>query len=396
MRRVALTLIVLACALPALRADDAKTPADEVKQVRADWSKAQQDWYKEYQAAKTPEDQQKAIQNQPKPDKYIDRLLEVAQKNTKEPATAVDALFLAVQLDRNGTGKGNKALELLTKEFADSDQIKPANLLTLAYSSGDEAAEFLKAVAAKNKDKDLQGVATYVMAQGIRQRVQTIQQLKEYPEYAKSYEQQIGKDAFDKLMKQEPADLDKEAEKTFAVVADKYKDVEIPWGREKVKLGTKAEANLFEMRKLKVGEVVPDEALETLDGKKIKLSDLRGKVVVLDIWATWCGPCRAMIPHEREMVKKLADKPFVLMSISADNTKDVLEKFLEKEEMPWKHVYNGPTSGIVEKWNVSYYPTIYVIDAKGVIRHKDIRDKKLEEAVEKLLKDAEESSKKSS
>jgi thiol-disulfide isomerase/thioredoxin len=110
-------------------------------------------------------------------------------------------------------------------------------------------------------------------------------------------------------------------------------------------------------------------------------------VVVLDIWATWCAPCKAMIPHEREMVERLRDKPFVLVSISADEQKETLTKFLAREKMPWTHWWNGNEGGILEDWDVQGYPTIYVLDAKGVIRHKDLRGEKLEEAVNKLLEE---------
>jgi len=391
---MATTLIVLVCAVPALRAED-KTPADQLKEIRAEITKANQDWQKEYQAAK-PEDRAKLIESRPKHEKQIAGLLELAQKNTKEADTAFEALFLVLSLDRGGKAT-SKALMMLAKDFPASEKFTTAAVMSLGNYGNLEAAECLKAIETQNKDKDVQAVAVYAQGMSVRERVQMLNYISSFPMYAKQLEEQMGKDELAKFMKQEPEKLNAEAEKLFAVVADKYKDVEIQRGMRKAKLGPMADGQLFELRNLVVGKTVPDEALELLDGKKIKLSDYRGKVLVLDIWATWCGPCVAMIPHERDMVKKLSAKPFVLMSISADAQKETLEKFLEKTEMPWTHVHVGNKSGgLTEKWNVRYFPTIYVIDAKGVIRHKDIRGEKLESAVEKLIKEAEEASKKSS
>jgi thiol-disulfide isomerase/thioredoxin len=161
-----------------------------------------------------------------------------------------------------------------------------------------------------------------------------------------------------------------------------------------VKLGTKslkalAEGELREIRLLAVGKPLPDVTGEGLDGKALKVSDYRGKVVVVDVWATWCGPCKAMIPHEREMVKRLDGKPFALISVSCDEEKDTLTKFLEKTPMPWVHWWVGRDSALGKALNIRFYPTIYVLDAKGVIRHKNIRGEKLEAAVEALLREAE-------
>ena len=147
------------------------------------------------------------------------------------------------------------------------------------------------------------------------------------------------------------------------------------------------------LKDLYVGAAMPELTSKNLEDKDVKLSDLKGKVVVLDIWATWCPPCRAMIPHERDLVKKLKDKPFILVSISADAKKADLTDFMKDNEMPWTHWWNGASGGVVSALDVSYFPTIYILDHKGVIRYKDVRGEDMDKAVEKLLKEMDESKK---
>jgi thiol-disulfide isomerase/thioredoxin len=150
-----------------------------------------------------------------------------------------------------------------------------------------------------------------------------------------------------------------------------------------------AEGELKEVRHLAVGKPLPAVSGEGLNGAPPTIGDFKGKVVVVDVWATWCGPCKAMIPHEREMVKRLEGKPFVLLSVSCDEEKDTLTAFLAKTPMPWAHWWVGTDSAFGKALNIRFYPTIFVLDANGVIRHKNLRGEKLEAAVTALLKEAE-------
>jgi hypothetical protein len=99
-----------------------------------------------------------------------------------------------------------------------------------------------------------------------------------------------------------------------------------------------------------------------------------------------------MYPHERSLVKRLEHKPFALLGINSDIDKDELKKAMEKEQITWRSFWNGPegTSGpIATKWNVHGWPTIYVVDAKGVIRYKNVRGEAMDRAVDQLLKEME-------
>lgn len=98
-----------------------------------------------------------------------------------------------------------------------------------------------------------------------------------------------------------------------------------------------------------------------------------------------------MIPHERSLVTKLSNRPFVLVGVNSDSSKEKLIDAMKKEQITWRSFFDGgSTSGpIATSWNVSGWPTIYVIDAKGVIRHKNLRDEPLEKAIEALVAEAE-------
>jgi peroxiredoxin len=134
-----------------------------------------------------------------------------------------------------------------------------------------------------------------------------------------------------------------------------------------------------------VGAMAPDFSGIAVDGQVIRLSDLRGKVVVLDFWATWCPPCCAMIPHEREMVKKLQNKPFAFIGISADHAVAELRKGIADLHITWPNIFDGSGGPIQRRYGVHYYPNIYVLDAAGVIRFKDVRGAELDRAVDGLL-----------
>ncbi len=95
-----------------------------------------------------------------------------------------------------------------------------------------------------------------------------------------------------------------------------------------------------------------------------------------------------MYPHERSLVKRLADEPFALIGVNSDSDLDALRPRLEQENITWRSFWNGPdgTRGpISSAWGVLSWPTIYVLDARGVIRYKDVRGKAMGTAVDTLL-----------
>ena len=97
-----------------------------------------------------------------------------------------------------------------------------------------------------------------------------------------------------------------------------------------------------------------------------------------------------MYPHERSLVKRLANKPFALIGVNSDKDLAKLRPRLKEENISWRSFWNGPqgTSGpISAKWGVRGWPTIYILDHKGVIRFKGPRGEKMDEAVDQLLEE---------
>jgi thiol-disulfide isomerase/thioredoxin len=123
------------------------------------------------------------------------------------------------------------------------------------------------------------------------------------------------------------------------------------------------------IRALGAGKPAPTMEGVDLDGRPMTLADFRGKVVLVSFWATWCGPCMRLIPHERSLLERFKDKPFAIVGVNADREREALRRALEKTEITWRSFQNerpGKAS-IAEEWKVSGWPTLYLIDHEGII-----------------------------
>jgi len=137
--------------------------------------------------------------------------------------------------------------------------------------------------------------------------------------------------------------------------------------------------------------MAPPFAVTTLDGKRVSLDDLKGKVVLLDFWATWCGPCREALPHMRTIAKKFEGQPLVVLSVSLDSDEQKWKDFIEKNQMTWLHYRDGGFEGPVSKlFSVEAIPHTFTIDADGVLQDEHIGDASIEGKLKKLVARAHE------
>jgi thiol-disulfide isomerase/thioredoxin len=235
----------------------------------------------------------------------------------------------------------------------------------------------------KSPNRIVRGRACLTLGQLWKSRAGVVRRIRKEPDVARNVEQSFGKQTVTWLREADGERLERDAEKQFEQVIAEYGDVK---QERRGTLGEQAREDLFEMRHLSIGKTAPDIEGEDIDGKRFKLSDYRGKIVALVFWGHWCGPCRAMYPHERSLVQRLADKPFVLLGVNSDRDRDALRKTIIKEKITWRAFWDGGRDGpIAQKWNISGWPTIYVLDGKGVIRYRDVRGEKLDKVVDNLL-----------
>ena len=223
---------------------DSPKPAAQYEKLLQEYQSAQQDFFRAYQAAKTDEERQKLMPRYPQANSFAPRFLALARQNAKD-RTALDALVWVVSVARFGPD-AEDALALLQRDDLLSDKLVPV-CESLANSSLSHRERFLRAVVAKNPHHNVQGQALYALALTEKERA--------------------------------PA----EADKLFEQVVAQFADVTSFRGT----LAEAAQSELHELRTLGAGKPAPDIEGQDLEGKRFRLSEYRGKVVMLDFWGDW-------------------------------------------------------------------------------------------------------------
>jgi len=368
MTRVATSIILANVFLFPLWSDDKPSPsprAERLKAIQDEFKKANDELAKAIQAGTT----------KPNDDGEYPKWLEL-RKTTLKPArelidadpsdaVALDALIFC--LNDLGAGDIDPELhKLVVKHHAASEKVDPL----LRRSSA--PVDFLRAIAAQTPHAKIRVWANYHLADNL---------------YAEGKSKEAEKVAESVQSDSTAKDLGGYGSGTLADTAGRL---------------------LFEIRRLSIGKEVPEATGKDIDGKPMKLSEARGKVTLVVFWATWCKPCMNMVPHERALYERNAEKPFAIVGVNGDILPDENAKVttadgkvidnsaavhaaIEKTGIKWRSFRNG-SFGLANEWNVRSWPTVYLIDHRGIIRGKwkgDSGEKELDAAVEKLVKAAE-------
>ncbi|HTS70096.1 MAG TPA: TlpA disulfide reductase family protein [Terriglobia bacterium] len=137
--------------------------------------------------------------------------------------------------------------------------------------------------------------------------------------------------------------------------------------------------------------MAPPFAVTMLDGRHVSLDDLRGKVVLIDFWATWCGPCREALPHIQEIARKFQGQPLVILSVSLDTEENKWKEFVAKNNMTWLNCRDGRFDGeLARLFDVHAIPHTFTIDADGVLQDEHIGDAAIEGKLKKQIARAKE------
>jgi thiol-disulfide isomerase/thioredoxin len=145
---------------------------------------------------------------------------------------------------------------------------------------------------------------------------------------------------------------------------------------------------------LSLARMAPAFEVTTLDGSKFNLDDMQGRVVLIDFWATWCGPCNEELPHLAKLVKQFSGEPLVVISISVDKDEAKWKDFVNKHEMTWVQYRDGD-GAIARSFGNELIPSYYMIGSDGVMLKTERMgtDDNVEGKLKKLLKQAREEAK---
>ncbi|GAB4205068.1 MAG: TlpA disulfide reductase family protein [Bacteroidia bacterium] len=153
------------------------------------------------------------------------------------------------------------------------------------------------------------------------------------------------------------------------------------------KFGKLAQQKLMQIKGTSIGNKIMEFSQTSTDGKIVNIRDFEGKYVLIDFWASWCGPCRMENPYVVAAYNKYKDKGFTVLGVSLDQNKNAWLKAIEKDHLTWTHVSDlkGWSNEVAQAFGISSIPQNILIDKNGIIIAKNLRGTALEEKLREIF-----------
>jgi RNA polymerase sigma factor (sigma-70 family) len=353
--------------------------------------------------------------------RYTDRVLALALEQPADSVSRGAALWIVEQslhYDEVGSwgAKVKQAMDLLVAHHADSPLVGRVCLLIDDHISPNRVP-FFESLLARTKSREVRALATYSLGTYLGIEAETIESIRNggarmtFTGGGDRLEVDPGESAvilremsvfFDSLKKKDPAIARARAVGLLNDVIEHYGDLrdtrvsrQNPGALDATRarsLAVAAAAALRDIQDLREGKVAPEIDGKDLTGAPVRLANCRGKVVLVIFWSTWGGPCLSQVPHEIALLKKMDGRPFAILGVNTDATREDAAKSVRDHGMTWTQVLDGdPSTGkVAALYNVKSFPTVYLIDAAGVIRSKgEVVIERLDDLIEQTVKEAE-------
>ena len=258
--------------------------------------------------------------------------------------------------------------------------------LTVTGSEGQKIYDQFMAINATAQQEAMKLQQEYQAANGDQAKIQAIQEA-----YAKLMTDAQAKDT--ELIKANPDSY----VSTFVIVSGmgqmEYEQLKERYNLlgEKAKASAQGKAIAAQIAKLEstaIGQIAPNFTITTPEGESISLYDIKGKVKLIDFWASWCGPCRGENPHVVEIYKEYHPKGLEIFGVSLDNNKEAWVKAIADDGLVWKHGSDlkGWQSAPAQLYSVSGIPHTVLLDENNKIIAKNLRGDELKQKIAELLK----------
>jgi thiol-disulfide isomerase/thioredoxin len=259
---------------------------------------------------------------------------------------------------------------------------------------------FLRECVRHGATRDVRGLACFALAECLRTERQIPSHWLEQ-EQTDSFQKHLADRcspkfiAFAKSIDPDQALVESKA--VYRQVADEFGDVlypkEMPFVLGKPTLAQVVGFRAAQLDAIAIGRHAPEIVGTDLDGQPRKLSDYEGKVVVLQFWATWCGPCMEKIPQLKQLISKHEGQPFCVVGVNLDRDRDAARKIVKERAISWPSWSALTLDESMGRWEVDGAPllTVMVLDETGNLRYRGIEGQPLDEAVNLLLREGSKS-----